>query len=111
MQPFKLRDYTFNIPMTMRTRQEMQKQKLRYFSGLSAKQKDQMINDIRAMRKGIFDLPEGLRNSVLGAQPWEDMISEKSIIENMLKGAKCFKHPKGYYPLNLKFILKTNINK
>ena len=79
----------------METNQAMKQQNLKYFSQLSAKQKDKTILNIRVLKHNLTGLPMGLSKSILSE------IDDNILIDKLLK-SKLFKHENNYYPINFK---------
>ena len=77
----------------METNQAMKQQNLKYFSQLSAKQKDKTILNIRVLKHNLTGLPVGLSKSILSE------IDDNILIDKLLK-SKLFKHENNYYPIN-----------
>lgn len=78
-------------------KQAMKEQKLKYFSSLTAKQKDCSVFNIRKLRHNLTELPDGLAKQILC-----------NINERIdLTGCKMFKHGNVYYPLNIKDFLNN----
>lgn len=90
----------------MKTKIATQKQGLRYFASLTPKQKDNTVNNIKAMRMGVFQLPIGLRTAIMQQSDLDKALKETILIEEQLKGQKCFKTEHGYFPLNISKIIR-----
>jgi len=93
--------------LIMKTKILMKKQGLRYFSSLNPLQKDKTILNIRILKNGLQNLPNGLAVEILNNKDFESNIKEIDFINNLIQGQKIFKHKDNYYPLNIEKILKS----
>lgn len=82
----------------MNVKKAMTEQKLKYFSALTARQKDVSTFQVKKMKHNLINLPDGLVKEIL--------FNINDRID--LSGCKMFKHENVYYPLNLKEFLTNN---
>lgn len=90
-----------------KTKKVMKKLGLKYFSSLSALQKNDVVINIRILKNNLSDLPKGLAIEILKNRPFEKTIKELDFINEHLKGQKVsfFSPLNCYFPLNIKKIL------
>lgn len=91
----------------MKTSIAMKQQGLRYFSSLTPVQKDRCVYLIVKAKLGLLNLPENLAKALM-SEMLDELIKTRGLVDNLVKGQKCFLHKGVYYPLNVAEILKTN---
>jgi len=79
--------------------QAMKARGLKYFSALTPQQKDKTVLQIKKLKSGLQNLPDGLAIQIM---------EPSALFENIdLTGCKMFKHNNIYYPLNIAEYLKA----
>lgn len=89
----------------MKTKKAMQQCKLKYFSGLTSKQKDETINFLRILKNGLTNLNKDLALTILKNLDLEIVIKENEYFGKKLNGSKMFLHEKTWLPLNFKDVV------
>ena len=92
----------------MKTAIAMKKQGLRYFSSLTASQKDKTVFFIVKAKLGLQELSGGLAKAII-IQMTDEYIKTRDFVEQKIKSQKCFNHEGNFYPLNIKEIFETKI--
>lgn len=88
-----------------KVKKAMQKTGLKYFSQLTAMQKNEVVLNIRILKNKLTSLPKGLAIEILKNKPLDHVLNENQKINDLIKGQKMF-----YYDA-LKYWLPLNINK
>lgn len=88
----------------MRVTEAMKKQGLRYFSSLTPIQKDRTIYLIVKAKLGLLGLSDGLAKTLM-SNMLDELIKTRELVDQQVKGQKCFYHQGVYYPLNVREIL------
>jgi hypothetical protein len=86
------------------TSEAMKQQGLRYFSSLTPIQKDRTVYLIVKAKLGLLGLSEGLARSIMNNM-LDELLKTREVVDEKIKGQKCFFHQGVYYPLNVKEIL------
>ena len=90
----------------MKTSVLMKQQGLRYFSSLTAKQKDETIFFILKAKLGLLKLPPTLVKTIM-VNIFDEVVQVRELIYEKVKNQKCFKHNGVYYPMNIQEIIKN----
>jgi hypothetical protein len=77
---------------------------LKYFSQLTAKQKDTTVQNMLIMKHGLSNLPRPFALQIIGATE----IETPDILRDKIEGCKMFKVGNIWYPLNFKELVNAN---